>query len=298
MKPAPGAWQRARSILAVRLDNLGDVLMTSPALTALSAGGTREVTLLTSGAGAAVARHLPMLAEVITYQAPWVGHAVRGGTGDAELMSALASRRFDAAVVFTVCTQSALAAALMCRMAGIPLRLAHSRENPYELLTDWVPETDVCRPVMRHEVQRQLNLVATVGFPAADDRLVFACQPEDRKTARIKLTLAGGTVGKPTIVMHPGSSAPSRRYPAERFGTAARCLAAACGAQIVFVGGDGDIEACAIAQRTMALPSVSLAGRLSLGELGALIADARLLVCNNSGPSHLAAAVGTPVVVL
>ena len=298
MKPAPAAWQQAGSILAVRLDTFGDVLMTTPALAALAGGGDRQVTLLASEAGAAVARYVPPLADVITYRAPWVSQVEHGGSSDHALLSAWAKRRFDAAIIFTVCTQSALAAALMCRMAGIPLRLAHSRENPYELLTNWAPESDVCRPGMRHEVQRQLDLVASVGFGSADDKLVFACRPEDRETARVKLTLAGGRVGRPTIVVHPGSSAPSRRYPAERFGAAAQRLAVACGAQIVFVGGDGDIDACAAAQRTMVLPSVSLAGRLSLGELGALIADARLLVCNNSGPSHLAAAVGTPVVVL
>ena len=58
--------------------------------------------------------------------------------GCRRLLSNLRRRDFDAAVIFTVCTQSALPAALMCRLAGIPLRLAHSRENPYELLTDWV----------------------------------------------------------------------------------------------------------------------------------------------------------------
>jgi lipopolysaccharide heptosyltransferase II len=292
------AWQQARSILAVRLDNLGDVLMTTPALAALASDPARRVTLLASHAGAAVAEHVPALAGVMTYQAPWVGGSSRNGQGDRRFLAKLARRRFDAAVVFTVCTQSALAAALMCRMAAIPLRLAYARENPYELLTDWVPETDVCAPGMRHEVRRQLDLVASVGFAGADEALVFACRPHDLASARAKLALAGGAVERPSVLVHPGSSAASRRYPPERFGAAARRIAAGCGAQIVFVGGEADLEACAVAQRAMALPSVSLAGRLSLGELGALIGDARVLVCNNSGPSHLAAAVGTPVVVL
>jgi ADP-heptose:LPS heptosyltransferase len=84
----------------------------------------------------------------------------------------------------------------------------------------------------------------------------------------------------------------------ELFGVAAARIAAQCGAQIVFVGAETDVRACAVAQRAMALTSVSLAGRLSLGELAALIAEARVLVCNDGATSQLAAALGTAVVVL
>ena len=153
------AWQRARSILAVRLDNLGDVLLTTPALTALADGGARKVTLLASGAGAVVAAHVPAIADVVAFDAPWVAGRVGDPADERRLVAQLARRRFDAAVVFTVCTQSALPAALLCRLAGIPLRAAYSRENPYALLTDWVPDTDVCGPGMRHEVSRRLDLV-------------------------------------------------------------------------------------------------------------------------------------------
>ena len=292
------AWQRARSVLAVRLDNLGDVLMTTPALTALAAGGARQVTLLASGAGAALAAHVPAIADVIAFDAPWVSGRVGDPRDERRVVAQLARRRFDAAVVFTVCTQSALPAALLCRLAGIPLRAAHSRENPYALLTDWVPDTDLCGPGMRHEVSRQLDLVGAVGIPAHADRLVFEYGAAERDAALQKLVQAGGRVDRPWIVVHPGSTAASRRYPPERFGQAARRIAAWSGAQIVFSGGTADIGACTQAQRAMVVPSVSLAGMLGLGELGALIGGARLLVCNNSGPAHLAAAVGTPSVVL
>jgi len=66
-------WRAARNILAIRLDNLGDVLMTSPALRAIKASGRqRRVTLLASESGAAVARHIPEVDDVIRYDAPWV----------------------------------------------------------------------------------------------------------------------------------------------------------------------------------------------------------------------------------
>src|SRR5205823_10185479 len=132
--------------------------------------------LLCSKTGAAALKYLPVVDDAIVYDAPWVkgGDPTRAAEADRRMLGALARRRFDAAVIFTTCTQSALPAALLCRLAGIPLRLAHSRENPYRLLSDWVHETDVIAPQMRHEVERQLALVAAVGFEPDEERLVFA----------------------------------------------------------------------------------------------------------------------------
>src|SRR5690606_31015571 len=120
-----------------------------------------RVTLLTSPSGAAAARHSGVVDDAIVYAAPWTPHPGTGLAADPAGRSRaiaedqapirrLAAQRFDAAVIFTVCTQSPLPAALMCRLAGIPLRLAHCRENPYDLLTDWVPDRERLEAGMRH----------------------------------------------------------------------------------------------------------------------------------------------------
>ena len=296
-------WRAARHVLLVRLDNLGDLLMTTPAMAAVRAGLPQaRLTLLTSPAGAALAPHLPGLDGTITFDAPWVRSSRTGGPdpdpGDAELalVDRLRALRLDAAIVFTVCTQSALPAALLCRLAGIPLRLAHSRENPYELLSDWVPETDVVADGMRHEVARQLALVASVGFHAADERLRFSYAVEHVARLQRHMMEAGLDPLRPYFVVHPGASAASRRWPAERFGLAADEIARASGCVAVFTGDAAEVECIEAARAQMGAPSVSLAGRLGLGELGALIAGAEVLVSNNTGPAHLAAALDTPVV--
>ncbi len=295
------AWRAARRVLAVRLDNLGDLLMTTPALAAIkhSAPGM-HLTLLGSGAGAAMHGLLPAIDDAIAYDAPWVkgGGGMRDVQADHALIERLAQGRFDAAVIFTVCTQSALPAALLCRLAGIPLRLAHSRENPYELLTDWLPDTEVCATGMRHEVQRQLALVAAVGFHADDDHLRLRYRVSDVLSLRRKLAEAGADLQRPYVVVHPGASAASRRWPAERFGLAADAIAAATDCQVVFCGGADEAPLVARACAAMRMPGVSLVGRLSLAELAALIAGAQVTLCNNSGPAHIAAAVGAPVVVV
>jgi lipopolysaccharide heptosyltransferase II len=299
---AAPAWRDARNILAVRLDNLGDVVMTSPAFAAIkhTAPGAR-LTLLASKSGAAALAHIPSLDDAITYDAPWTKgspNAQRSAYVDRRLIAQLAKCEFDAAIIFTVCTQSALPAAMLCRMAGIPLRLAHSRENPYDLLTDWVPDPDVCQSGMRHEVKRQLDLVQSVGFHARDERLQFKHRVNDALGMRRKFEQAGGDLRRPYIVLHPGATAASRRYPIERFAEAADAIAESTGCTIVFSGGRDEEQMVREAQARMRHPGMSLAAQLTLGELAALIAGAQVLVCNNSGPAHIAAAQGTPVVVL
>ena len=293
------AWRRVRRLLVIRLDNLGDLLMTTPALAAAAASVPgMEITLLGGPSAAAMAPHLPMVYDIITARVPWVRQDCSPTPDDdLDLLRRLQVAAFDAAVIFTVCTQSALPAAMMCRLAGISLRLAHVRENPYEILSDWVPDPDSDLPRVRHEVRRQLDLVAHVGWQCESDRLVFALRPGD--TERVDALLAcHDTLGvrKQIIVMHVGASAPSRRWPAERFGMAADALMVATGALVLFTGTREEIPLIKLAQAAMRERSICLGGKLSLGELGALLARARVVITNNSAPAHLASAVDTPVV--
>ncbi len=301
-------WAAAARVLAVRLDNLGDVLMTTPALAALRESLPQaHLTLLTSHSGAAAAAHLPMLDAVWAHDVPWMRNGRAAAAADAPgaaeqaLVARLAAGRFDAVVIFTVCTQSALPMALLCRMAGIPRRLAFCRENPYALLTHWQPETDgSVEGGMRHEVQRQLDLVASVGLRTSDAGLRFTVRAADRDEAAAQLARVGLDPARPYVVLHPGATADSWRWPAPRFGVVAQAIAQQTGCQVVFAGGELDAVLVELARgaQTTASPSPSLAGRLGLGELAALIEGAQLLVANNSAPAHLAAAVGTPVVEL
>jgi ADP-heptose:LPS heptosyltransferase len=293
------AWHAARNILVVRLDNLSDLLMATPAIQAIRQSSPQaRITLLGSRSGAALARHAPAIDDVIPYDAPWARSSPHGDLTDRRVLTTLRRGHFDAAIIFSACTQSALPAALMCRLAGIPLRLAHSRENPYELVTDWVPDRDECREGMRHEVARQLDLVRAVGFHTANERLVFRYAANDVLNMRRKFIAAGGDLNRPYIVTHPGATAAPHRYPAEQLGVAADGIGRDTGCQVVYSGGHDEQALVACARAEMTGPSISLAGQLTLGELAALIAGAEVAVCNIGGPAHIAAAVETPVVVL
>ena len=290
-------WRNARDILAVRLDNLGDLLMTTPALRALKAGAPeRRITLLTSESGAAAAQYIPELDEVIRYDAPWVKSVWQASSiGALRCLSQLTEHRFDAAVIFTAYSQSALPAAALTWLAGIPLRLAHCRENPYQLLSHWVAESEPQNEV-RHEVRRQLDLVASVGFTTRDERLSFRVDAQDQAHAAEKLEQAGVDLSRPFILLHPGATVASRRYPALQFAAATRLIAAQTGHQIVVSGGAEERQLVETLRLHGARGIVAMAGELTVGELAAAIQRAALLIANNSGPAHLAAALATPVV--
>ncbi|HVE05790.1 MAG TPA: glycosyltransferase family 9 protein [Paraburkholderia sp.] len=300
--PPLAAWGAdIKRILCVRTDNLGDVLMTTPAFRALRhATPQRHLTLLTSAAGSALAPLLPDIDEVIRYDAPWAGQAAQpSAAADLAMREWLSRRRFDAAVIFTVYSQNPLGAATMCHLAGIPRRLARCRENPYALLTDWLPEREPeCGT--QHEVQRQLSLVEAIGAHTGDTQMRLALRPEDRGALDAVLAARGIPAAQPFIVLHPGASAASRRYPAERFAAAAARLAGATGMPVLVTGSAGEAplvrEVCLSAGLARHHALHDLAGALELGAMAALIERARVLISNNSGPVHLASALGTPVV--
>lgn len=289
-------WGELRNVLAIRLDSLGDVLMTTPALRALKENNPHSrLTLMTSTAGAAVAPLIPEIDAVIPYAAPWMKTAA--GETDPSMVHRLQAENFDAAVIFTVFTQSALPAALLCLWAGIPRRLAYARENPYALLTTWVPERDSVQ-ACRHEVRRQLDLVAAVGYRPESERLSLQVSTPVQMRMRQLLEKLGIVGERLWVVVHPGASAPSRRYPAGHFARVVQHIVTHLHAQVILTGDRGELPLIRSIQRDSGVATHSLAGILTVEELAALIGQAPVLISNNTGPAHVAAAMGTPIVEL
>lgn len=289
-------WEATRNVLCIRLDALGDVLMCTPAFRAIRQScPARHVTLLTSRSGSIAAPFIPELDSAIGYAAPWIKSGVEADPlRDNDLVRQLAACAFDAAIIFTSYSQSALPAALLAHLAGIPLRLAHCRENPYGLLTDWVPDPEPSQ-LVRHEVRRQLDLVASVGWQADCARLSFRVADGDVHTVRRRLDELGIAPATPFVLMHPGASAPSRRYPPAHWAAVIEGIAARHAWPIVLTG---DRTECALVDQirdASSVPVHSLAGTLDLGQLAAAIRLAGTVVSNNTGPAHMAAAIGTPL---
>jgi len=184
---------------------------------------------------------------------------------------------------------------MMCYLADIPLRLAHCHENPYRLLTDWVPDPEPSETV-RHEVQRQLDLVAAIGCSPRDDRLAVRISPGAQCAARRWTAARNLGPGAPWVVVHPGASAPSRRYPEDLFARVVRTLRSQWGWRVVLTGAEGEADLVDRVHRASEVDVELAVGRFDAEGLAALLAEAPLLISNNTGPAHLAAAVGTPIV--
>jgi ADP-heptose:LPS heptosyltransferase len=271
-----------RHVLAVRLDSVGDVLVTGPAIRALAAHADR-VTLLAGPTGRAAAELLPGVDEVLVFHAPWIDPdpgPVEAGPLDA-LVAEIRARRVDEAVVFTSFHQSALPTALLLRLAGVRRIAAISEDYPGSLL-------DVRHRVSDdvHEVERALSLAAAAGFePAPDDDL------------RLALTAAvERSTHRDYVVVHPGASVPARAWSPGRNRELVRRLEAR-GQRVYVTGAPAERELTSFVAGGSP-NAVDLGGRTTLAELASVLAGAAAVICGNTGPGHVAAAVGTPVVSL
>ncbi|MFI9822589.1 glycosyltransferase family 9 protein [Streptomyces sp. NPDC052013] len=275
--------RRSPRTLVVRLDSAGDVLLAGPAVRAVAAGSAYTA-LLCGPQGAAAARMLPGVDDVLVYDAPWVGlePAPVARPATRELMRALTAGRFDRALVLVSYHQSPLPAALLLKLAGVGWIAADCDDYPGALL-----DLRHRRRPGRHEVLAAVDLARAAGFalpPGDDGRLGVAPPPG---TARLTGT-------EPYVVVHPGAAVPARAWSA---GRAARAVAAlsAEGYRVVVTGGRTERELTA---RVAGRDGLDLGGATDLRQLAGVLARARVVVTGNTGPAHLAAAVGTPVVSL
>lgn len=290
-------WREARSIAALRLDNIGDVIMLGPALRAIKeTSPAAHITLIASRAGAAAASLLPWVDDVMVWRPVWqdVGGRIPFDPARERAMIAdLAARRFDAALIFTSFSQTPHVPGYVCYLAGIPLRAGESKEFGGSTLTD----EQRGAPDDLHQAERNLRLVEHLGFPVRDRRLAMALPPEAHAAVPRLLAAAGLDPGAPFVLLHPGASAAARRVPVALAAGLARLLTAA--GWPVLVTGQAREAGLVAAVVDGAGPRVRpLVGRTTLGEFAALVDRAALVVCGNTLPLHLADALDTPVLAL
>ena len=287
-------WLAARNLLAVRLDNAGDIVMLGPALRAIKTASPEcRVTLLASPAGARAASLLPWVDSVLVWRSIWqdLGQLPFDPARENELIQLLADRSFDAAVIFTSFSQTPHVAAYACYLAGIPLRAGESKEFGGGTLSTELRGT----PDETHQVDRNLRLVQALGFTDADPALEIVIPQASREAVERRLWDFGIPPDQSFTLLHPGASAEARRYPAGRFGQVANLLRQR-GWPLVVTGSEREGSLLEIvAGSDGAFPIFT---DLSIQEFAALIARASVVVCGNTLPLHLADATDTPVVAL
>lgn len=290
-------WQALGRVLVVRLDNIGDVVLLSPALRALRrAAPDAHVTLFCSPAGSTVAPLLPWVDETLVRRVVWQdASATMPHDPDREqaLVDTLREGDYDAAFIFTSFSQSPHPPAYACYLAGIPVRVGQSKEFAGSLLSHAVSPPDDAV----HQVDRALHLLDGVGIPADGTHLELAVPHDATARARTLLAQAGVDPVAPYVVLAPGASASARRYEPARFHDVAAGLAGATNLRVLVVGSERERGLiAAVADRIPG--AVAFAGRTSVPELAAVIRDAALVLANNSSALHFADAFRRPVVVL
>jgi heptosyltransferase-2 len=211
------------------------------------------------------------------------------------------ARRFELAVLFP----NSFAPALVAALARVPVRAGYATQGRAPLLTHrvGVPEWRG----RRHEVFYYLNLVAELERKLYGTSTVEARGPDASlrvtearlRDAQLLLFENGARPGRPLVAICPGSTnSRAKRWPAERFAAVADLLAERAGAEVVLVGAAAESDISDEVARHMRARPVVLTGRTDLAQTAAVLKASDLLVTNDTGPAHVAAAVGCPVVVV
>ncbi|MEV8337906.1 glycosyltransferase family 9 protein [Leucobacter sp. NPDC077196] len=273
-------------VLVARLDSMGDVLISGPAIRAVA--HQADVVMLCGPLGAGGAALLPGIDRTIVWEAPWISEPWRVVSREHTegLISAVRETGAREAVILTSFHQSPLPLAMLLRLAGVERITGASVDHAGSLLDVRLrPGEDL--PEALPEPERALAIAEAAGFPSVDDgRLAVVPTPDTRS-----LTGAG-----PYVAVHAGAAVPARRWPVQHFARLAHLLHQS-GRTVVLTGSAGEAELTARI-RAEAPRAIDLAGACTTLELAGVLAGADVLVSGNSGPAHLAAAVGTPIVSL
>jgi ADP-heptose:LPS heptosyltransferase len=283
-------WSGCKNILIIRLDNMGDLIMSSPAIRALKETYGCRITVLTSPLAIEAARLIPEIDETIETPVAWVKN-LRPASPDElfNLALYLKSRCFDAAVIFNVYSQNPLPSAILAWMAGIPKRLGYCRENPYDLLNFWVPDKEPYSCIL-HQVERDLALVKHIGVVTENTLIKLNIPSEAITSAQQKLNEII-TPGSDYILLHAGVSELKRAYPTEKWIELAKLLVDEFGLTLLFTGAKSEKPLTDLLQKETGNSSRSTAGLFDVSELAAVIARSKLLISVNTG-------LNVPVIVL
>lgn len=279
-----------RRVLVRAVNWLGDAVMTVPAL--------KELRRLLPEARIDLVARAPV--DALFAHAPYVDRVIRLARGARALVALargeLRRERYDLALVLP----NSVSSALLPFLAGVRLRVGYGGRAL--LLNRRVRD----RSAGMHQARRYLDLLTLTGLSALDYRDA-AYVPDARLELALDLAATAKDVlerlsiadRRPLVAIHAGAAfGPAKRWPPARFGELADALVRERGASVVLVGGPGEEALAAEVAGASRAPLTLAVGRTTVVELVALLAAADLVVANDSGPMHLAGALGRPLVAI
>lgn len=273
--------------MIVRLDRIGDVILSTPVIKAVRDAYPKcYIAFMVRPYSKDIVDGNPHLDEVIVYDKRQHGKTL---ASNMKFAMWLRKKKFDTAIVLHPTSRSHIITAL----AGIPRRIGYDRKMGW-LLTRRVPHTK--QYGLRHEIDYALDLLKHAGIsPLSRQMHMPINQKSERKVKEIFAQAGIGERDK-VITINPGASCPSKRWSPENFAIAADRLAQDTGARIVIISGEKDKPSADRTASLMSAACLNLAGRTTVSDLASVLARSSLFVSNDSGPVHIACAVGTPVI--
>src|SRR5437867_858936 len=276
--PAP------EQILVVKLRYVGDVLLATPVLSRLREGFPKaHLAMLVNPGTDEVVRDQPALEEVLVLER---GNLARQGRFGRDLRR----QRFDLVIDLTDADRSAL----LSWLSSAPVRLGYNSEGRWRgVLYTQVVAAD--RFAM-HTVRYHLKAMEALGLASSPPAPTLAVAPEARREADRLLREAGVDRARPFVCLHPGARWWFKAWPAERFAALADLIQTETASQALFLGGDQERSLEGRIADGMKTTFRSLIGKTSLRALAAVLERAALMVSNDNGPMHMAAALRVPVI--
>jgi heptosyltransferase II len=276
-----------KRILVVRTDRIGDVLLSTPVLRALKESYPRaHIAMMVSPYARDTVEGNSYLDEVIVYDKDGAHRSWRASCAFA---LSLRKKRFDVALILHPTNR----VHLVTFLSGIPRRIGYGRKFGF-LLTDRVAHTKHLGE--KHELEYALDLVRYLRIEPKDKRTYMPIRPESERLVEELLQQEGVGRNDRLLAVHPAASCPSKIWPRERLAEVADRLTEKYGFKVLIVAGPKDIAAAGVVAKRMRHPAINLAGRTSVSQLASLLKRCRLFISNDSGPVHIASAVGTPVI--
>jgi heptosyltransferase-2 len=277
-------------LLIIRLDRLGDVVLSTSVAQELRRQFPQAViAMMVRPACREVVEGHPALDAVLLYDKEG---AQRSVWDTIQFARRLRRQAFDAALILHPTTRSHW----IPWLAGIPVRIGYDRKCSW-LLTHRAPHRK--QEGARHEAAYALELLQVLGLQTEQPPTPLV-RVSPTAAARAERLLAAAAVAPSDhlIAIHPSASCPSKRWLPERFAQVADRLIEQAQVKVLLVAGPDGASHARATEAAMRHRPINLAGKLSVGELAAVLQRCRLLVSNDSGPVHVAAAVGTPVVAI
>ena len=269
-------------ILLIRLSSLGDVVLTTPAIRAVRAHfPDAYIAMLVAKQSADALRENPHLNEIITFDR----FAKDKDTGEMlRIIRHLRKRKFTLAIDL----QRKFRTEILMYFSGAAERVGKGR-----LCTVRVQERG-----NKHATAHYFDLLHAVGIPAADQHLELFLAESERSDAAKQLDAAGVSKMTLNVGLFPGAGWKLREWMPERFAAIGDRLVAQFNADVLVFGGPKESELVQTVVNLMDAPAIPFAGNLEIRQLAACIEQCDLFLTNDTGPMHIAAAVGTPTVSL